>query len=250
MEYIIEPRVDVPTELLDKQEFRIQKMFGQIAPWYDFLNHFLSLNVDKYWRRKLTKLAPPTSGKPILDLCTGTGDLAFALDSAAKKTCAITASDFCPEMLELARKKGERRRTTERIAFHEADSQALPFPGDHYDLVTVSFGLRNITDTKKGLAEMVRVAAPGGRVAILEFSRPTGRILGPLYRFYFRRVLPRLAKMFCRDENSAYRYLPESVLQFPDGDDLAGMLRDAGLHEVRFHTLTFGIATLYLGRKP
>jgi demethylmenaquinone methyltransferase/2-methoxy-6-polyprenyl-1,4-benzoquinol methylase len=240
----------VTTALVNKQEDRIQRMFGQIAPWYDFLNHLLSLNVDKYWRRKLTKLAPPTPGKPILDLCTGTGDLAFALDTAAKKSCEITASDFCPEMLELARKKGERRGTTERITFREADSQALPFPSDHYDLVTVSFGLRNITDTRKGLAEMVRVAASGGRIAILEFSRPTGRILGPLYRWYFRRVLPRLAKMFCRNEDSAYRYLPESVLQFPDGDDLAAMLRDAGLAEVRYHPLTFGIATLYLGQKP
>jgi demethylmenaquinone methyltransferase / 2-methoxy-6-polyprenyl-1,4-benzoquinol methylase len=240
----------VTPALVDKKEERIQRMFGKIAPWYDFLNHFLSLNIDTTWRRKLTKLAPPTPGKPVLDLCTGTGDLAFALDRAAKEQCEITASDFCPEMLELARKKGERRGTTERIAFHEADAQALPFPSDRYDLVTVSFGLRNITDTRKGLAEMVRVAAPGGRVAILEFSRPTGRILGPLYRFYFLRLLPRLAKAFCRNEDSAYRYLPESVMQFPDGEDLAGMLRESGLVEVGFRPLTFGIATLYLGRKP
>jgi len=237
------------TALVNKDEVRIQRMFGKIAPWYDFLNHFLSLNVDKYWRRKLTQLAPPTPGTPVLDLCTGTGDLAFTLDRAAKQRCQITASDFCPEMLELARRKGERKGTTKRITFHEADAQSLPFPSDYYDLVTVSFGLRNITDTRKGLAEMVRVAAPGGRVAILEFSRPTGRILGRLYKFYFLRVLPRLAKMFCKNEDSAYRYLPESVLQFPDGEDLAGMLRDSGLTEVRYHRLTFGIATLYLGRK-
>ncbi len=240
----------MPAELLDKNEARIQRMFNGIAPWYDFLNHLLSLNVDTHWRKVVAKLVPPTPGKPVLDLCTGTGDLAFTLDRAAKKQCPITASDFSPEMLAIARKKNIKRQATERISFHEADSQALPFSSDYYDLVTCSFGLRNITDTDRGLAEMARVLAPGGRLAILEFSRPTGKILGPSYRWYFRRVLPRIGNMLAKNEESAYKYLPESVLTFPDGEELLAKLRDHGLCETWFRPLTFGIATLYVGVKP
>jgi demethylmenaquinone methyltransferase/2-methoxy-6-polyprenyl-1,4-benzoquinol methylase len=240
----------VPADLLDKKEDRIRRMFGQIAPWYDFLNHLLSLNVDKLWRRRVTRLVPPTPGKPVLDLCTGTGDLAFAFDRAAGGRCTITGSDFCSEMLDLARKKGEATGTADRIQFVEADAQQLPFPSDHYDLVSVSFGLRNITDTDRGLAEMVRVLAPGGRLAVLEFSRPRGRLLGPLYTGYFTRVLPRIGQLFSKSQESAYQYLPESVLRFPDGEELAAKLRGHGLTDVTFTPFTFGIATLYVGTKP
>jgi demethylmenaquinone methyltransferase/2-methoxy-6-polyprenyl-1,4-benzoquinol methylase len=239
----------MPTDLLDKKEARIRRMFGRIAPWYDFLNHLLSLNVDTHWRRKLTRLVPPTPGRPVLDLCTGTGDLAFALDRAAGGRCPVTASDFVPEMLAIARKKGEKRGTTGRVEFVEADAQHLPFDADRYDLVTCSFGLRNVTDTDRGLSEMVRVAAPGGRVAVLEFSKPRGKVLGPLYQWYFRRVLPRVGNLFAKNEDSAYKYLPESVLNFPDGEQLAAKLRQHGLKDVWFKPLTFGIATLYVGRK-
>jgi demethylmenaquinone methyltransferase / 2-methoxy-6-polyprenyl-1,4-benzoquinol methylase len=238
------------TDLLDKKEIRIQRMFDRIAPWYDFLNHLLSLNVDKHWRNTVAKLVPPKPGQPILDLCTGTGDLAFTLDRAANKACAVTASDFSGQMLAIARKKGERKRTTERIEFIQADAQHLPFQTDKYDLVTCSFGLRNITDTDLGLAEMVRVARPSGRVAILEFSKPRGRVLGPLYQWYFRRVLPRIGNLFAKNEDSAYKYLPESVLTFPDGEQLADRLRASGLMDVWHRPLTFGIATLYVGTKP
>lgn len=238
------------TDLLDKKEVRIRRMFDRIAPWYDFLNHLLSLNVDTHWRNTVARLVPPTPGRPVLDLCTGTGDLAFTLDRVAGRRCPITASDFSAEMLAIARKKGEKRRTTDRIEFVEADAQELPFDSDRFDLVTCSFGLRNITDTDRGLAEMVRVAAPGGRVAILEFSRPRGKVFGPLYRGYFRRVLPRVGNLFAKNEDSAYRYLPESVLTFPDGEELADRLKASGLTDVWFRPLTFGIATLYVGVKP
>lgn len=240
----------MPTDLLDKKEIRIRRMFDRIAPWYDFLNHLLSLNVDTHWRNTVARLVPPTPGKPVLDLCTGTGDLAFTLDRAAKGRCPITGSDFSHEMLALARKKGEKRGTSGRIEFVEADAQHLPFPADHFDLVTCSFGLRNITDTARGLAEMVRVTAPGGRVAILEFSKPRGAVLGPLYQGYFRQVLPRVGNLFAKNEDSAYKYLPESVLAFPDGEALAEKLRASGLSNVWFRPLTFGIATLYVGTKP
>jgi len=154
-----------------------------------------------------------------------------------------------PEMLEIARKKSVKRKVADRIEFVEADSQQLPFASDHFDLVTVSFGLRNITDTDKGLAEMVRVASPGGRVAVLEFSRPRGKVLGPLYQWYFRRVLPRVGNLLAKNDDSAYKYLPESVLTFPDGEQLAEKMRQHELRDVWFKPLTFGIATLYVGRK-
>jgi demethylmenaquinone methyltransferase/2-methoxy-6-polyprenyl-1,4-benzoquinol methylase len=240
----------VASDLLDKKEVRIQRMFGQIAPWYDFLNHLLSLNIDKRWRKKVTRLVPPQAGEAILDLCTGTGDLAFEYDRAGQQKSPITAADFCHEMLVRAIKKGESRQTTERIRFVEADAQNLPFPDDTFGIVSVSFGLRNITDPNLGLAEMKRVLKPGGKLAVLEFSRPRGRILGPMYTGYFRKVLPRIGQVLSRNQESAYRYLPESVLTFPDGEDLCNQIRSHGFVDVSHTPLTFGIATLYVGTRP
>jgi demethylmenaquinone methyltransferase/2-methoxy-6-polyprenyl-1,4-benzoquinol methylase len=242
----------VPTELLDKREVRIRRMFGEIAPWYDFLNHLLSLNIDKRWRKRTTKLVPPDppEGGPILDLCTGTGDLALAYDRAANGAVPVVAADFCHEMLVRAARKATEAGAGGRVQFVEADAQALPFPADTFQLVTVAFGLRNITDTDQGLAEMVRVTRPGGRVAILEFSKPRHWLLGRLYRWYFRYALPLIGQILCRNRESAYRYLPESVLKFPDYEELAAKLRGHGLTEVQYVPLTFGIATLYAGVKP
>ena len=236
-------------ELLDKREVRIRRMFGQIAPWYDFLNHALSLNIDKRWRTKTTRVVPPGPAEagPILDMCTGTGDLALAYDRAAKGKVPIVAADFCHEMLVRATNKAKR---TPAIRFVEADAQALPFPNDTFQIVTVAFGLRNVTDTDRGLAEMTRVAKPGGRIAILEFSRPRNPIFGRLYGFYFRHVLPRVGQLLSRSRENAYKYLPESALRFPDYEALAAKMTAHGLVDVRFHPLTFGIATLYVGTKP
>ena len=241
------------SQLLDKRESRIRSMFGAIAPRYDLLNHLLSLNVDRYWRWRTTRLVPPVVAKdagPILDVCTGTGDLALAYDRAAQGQVPIVGTDFCLPMLLPARKKAQRRRAAARIRFLEADTQQLPFPDDTFQLVSVAFGLRNVTDTDRGLAEMIRVARPGGRVAILEFSRPRGLVLGPLYRAYFRWLLPLVGQLVSRSRDRAYRYLPASVLEFPDGAALAGKLEQHGLVEVRWQPLTFGIATLYVGVKP
>ena len=137
-----------------------------------------------------------------------------------------------------------------RVRFLEADAQQLPFPDNTFQITTVAFGLRNVTDTDRGLAEMVRVTRPGGRVAVLEFSRPRGRLTGRAYTFYFRHVLPRIGQAISRSKDNAYRYLPASVLEFPDGAALAERLRRHGLQDVRWHPLTFGIATLYVGTKP
>jgi demethylmenaquinone methyltransferase/2-methoxy-6-polyprenyl-1,4-benzoquinol methylase len=235
--------------LVDKREARIRGMFGHIAPRYDFLNHLLSLNVDRYWRRRTTRLVPPTGDGPILDLCTGTGDLALAYDRAARGRVPIVGADFCHPMLERARHKTARAGADGRIRYVEADAQHLPFPDASFQIAAVAFGLRNVTDTDRGIAEMVRVIQPGGRVAILEFSQPRGPLFGPLYRFYFRRILPLVGQLISRSKESAYTYLPASVMEFPDGEALAQRLRRHELVDVRWYPLTFGIATLYVGTK-
>jgi demethylmenaquinone methyltransferase/2-methoxy-6-polyprenyl-1,4-benzoquinol methylase len=242
----------VPTELLDKREARIRRMFGQIAPWYDFLNHLLSLNIDKRWRERTAQLVPPgpAGDGPILDLCTGTGDLALTYDRAAGGAVPIIAADFCHEMLVRAATKADASGSSSRVRFVEADAQALPFPADTFQLVTVAFGLRNVTDTDRGLSEIVRVTRPGGRVAILEFSKPRHWFFGRLYRWYFRYALPLVGQLLSRSKESAYRYLPESALKFPDYENLAAILRTHGLTDVKYQPLTFGIATLYVGVKP
>jgi demethylmenaquinone methyltransferase/2-methoxy-6-polyprenyl-1,4-benzoquinol methylase len=187
---------------------------------------------------------------PILDLCTGTGDLALAYDRAARGQVPIVGADFCHEMLVRAGQKTQRKRAADRIRYVEADAQRLPFPDDSFQITTVAFGLRNVTDTERGIAEMVRVTQPGGRVAILEFSKPRHWLFGRLYQFYFRRLLPLVGQLFSRSRDDAYRYLPASVQEFPDGAALAERLRGHGLTDVRWHPFTFGIATLYIGRKP
>jgi demethylmenaquinone methyltransferase/2-methoxy-6-polyprenyl-1,4-benzoquinol methylase len=238
------------SSLLDKREPRIRRMFGAIAPSYDLLNHLLSLNIDRYWRWRTTKFVPPAADGPILDVCTGTGDLALAYARIAAPTVPIVGTDFCHEMLVPAREKTRRHFGPARIQFLEADTQHLPFADNLFQITTVAFGLRNVTDTDKGIAEMVRVTRPGGRIAILEFSRPRHWLFGRLYQLYFKRVLPFVGQMLSRSKDNAYRYLPASVMEFPDGEALAERLRRHGLVEVRFHSLTFGIATLYIGVKP
>ena len=237
------------TALLDKRETRIRQMFGHIAPTYDLLNHLLSLNIDKYWRWRTTCLVPPQGTAPILDLCTGTGDLALAYDRAGQGSVAIVGADFCHEMLLPAIKKAEKKQAAARIRFIEADAQRLPFADDMFQIATVAFGLRNVTDTDQGIREMVRVTRPRGCVAILEFSQPRNRLFGAIYRLYFRYVLPIIGQLLSRSKDNAYRYLPASVMEFPDGEALAAKLREHGLTEVRYHPFTFGIATLYVGVK-
>jgi demethylmenaquinone methyltransferase/2-methoxy-6-polyprenyl-1,4-benzoquinol methylase len=224
-------------------------MFGRIAGRYDFLNHLLSLNVDRYWRRRTVRLVPPRGPLPILDICTGTGDLALAYDRAAGGRTQIVAADFCHEMLVIGRQKASRAGAESRIAFIEADAQSLPLPDGTFQIVCVAFGLRNVADTDRGLAEMARVCARAGRVAVLEFSTPSRQPFKAAYGWYFRQVLPRIGGLVARNSGGAYEYLPTSVGEFPQGDALLERMRAAGLADLRRYPLTLGVATLYVGTK-
>jgi demethylmenaquinone methyltransferase / 2-methoxy-6-polyprenyl-1,4-benzoquinol methylase len=237
------------TTAIDKSGERVQRMFGEIAPHYDRMNHLLSLNIDRYWRWWTVRKLHPQPGEPILDVCTGTGDLAIALQRATCGKSEIVGTDFCPQMLEIGRQKQQRLGIGSELIFVEADSQNLPFDGNRFAIVSVAFGLRNVADTDRGLAEMTRVCRPGGQVAVLEFSTPRIQPLRAFYLFYFRRILPRVGQFFARNKSSAYEYLPASVGQFPDGEALAERMRAVGLKNVRFWPLTFGVATLYVGKK-
>jgi demethylmenaquinone methyltransferase / 2-methoxy-6-polyprenyl-1,4-benzoquinol methylase len=237
------------TTTIDKSSERVQRMFGEIAPYYDRMNHLLSLNIDRYWRWWTVKKLAPQAGDPILDVCTGTGDLAIAFQRATGGQSPIVAADFCPEMLELGRRKQARAKIGPELSFVEADAQHLPFEGDRFAIVAVAFGLRNVADTNRGLAELARVCQPGGQVAVLEFSTPRWQPLRGIYLLYFCHVLPRIGQWLARNQSDAYEYLPATVAQFPDGEALAERMRGVGLKNIKYWPLTFGIATLYVGRK-
>jgi demethylmenaquinone methyltransferase/2-methoxy-6-polyprenyl-1,4-benzoquinol methylase len=227
-------------------------MFGQIARRYDALNCILSFGTDRYWRWRTTQIVPPSGSLPILDVCTGTGDLAFAycaLCVGRGLPISIVGADFCHEMLTIARQKARRVSAETRIQFIEADAQSLPVPSDAFQIVCVAFGLRNVADTDRGLTEMTRACAPDGHVAVLEFSTPTWQPFKAVYGWYFRHVLPRIGKIFARNSADAYEYLPTSVGEFPQGEALADRMRAAGLTDVRRYPLTLGVATLYVGKK-
>lgn len=234
---------------VDKSALRVRRMFGQIAPRYDLVNHLLSLSIDRWWRRRAVRLVPPRGMEPILDVCTGTADLALAYRRTSDEAVKILGADFCRPMLAVASGKCRRLGDRGRVDLVEADALRLPFPDDMFQVVSVAFGLRNMADTDAGLAEMFRVCRPGGRVAVLEFSMASMWPIGPLYRWYFRRLLPWVGQAVARNEEAAYNYLPASVGAFPEGQALAERLLAAGLRDVWFRPFTFGVSTLYVGEK-
>jgi len=234
--------------VVDKSDTRVREMFGQIAPKYDRMNHLLSMNVDRYWRWYAVRKLRPNLTDPILDLCTGTGDLAFAFHRYTQGKVPVVAADFCRPMLDIAEQKKIRRKIT-GIQFLEADTQHLPFGDNEFQIVSVAFGLRNVADTDAGLREMTRVCRPGGKVAVLEFTEPRYQPFKAGYGFYFRNILPLIGQLLARNDRDAYNYLPQSVGLFPQYQKLADRMTAAGLSSVTFHPLTFGIATLYIGQK-
>ncbi|MDO4630349.1 MAG: bifunctional demethylmenaquinone methyltransferase/2-methoxy-6-polyprenyl-1,4-benzoquinol methylase UbiE [Planctomycetia bacterium] len=236
--------------MVDRSGQRVKKMFGQIAPRYDFLNHFLSGGVDYLWRSAVVRKVQPKldSELKILDICTGTGDLAIAFWKRWK--VPVVGGDFTPEMLEIGREKLKRSGITEeQVRLIEVDASDMPFRDGEFQVVSVAFGLRNIESTEHGLSEMTRVCASGGQVAVLEFSLPTFSLFRWVYLFYFRNILPKIGQFTARNQWDAYHYLPESVQEFPQGEELAEMMRQSGLSDVRYFPMTFGIATLYIGKK-
>jgi demethylmenaquinone methyltransferase/2-methoxy-6-polyprenyl-1,4-benzoquinol methylase len=234
---------------LDKSSARVRQMFGEIAGRYDLLNRLLSLGIDRRWRRKTVRLVLPSGDAPILDVCTGTADLALAYWRATRGKVTIVGTDFCQPMLAIGRDKCRRAGANQQITLLEADTLCLPFPDDAFQIVAVAFGLRNLSDTAAGLREMTRVCRPGGRVAVLEFSTPCVWPLGTVYGWYFQHLLPRIGQAIARNTQAAYHYLPQSVGHFPQGKALAERMRAAGLRDVWFRPFTCGVATLYVGEK-
>ncbi len=243
-------RCDSRPVTTDKSAERVRRMFAAIARRYDLLNHLLSLNIDRSWRRFTTRMVPPEAGVPILDCCTGTADLALAYHKASKGLAPVIGGDFCREMLLLGQAKVCKQVSADQVTLVECDTQRLPLPGNTFGVVSIAFGLRNLRDTVRGLDEMIRVTRPGGTLAILEFSRPRGRFLGRAYLAFLRHVLPRVGQAIAPNADQAYHYLPRTVLAFPDGQDMLDLLASRGLIELAMHPLTLGIATLYVGKKP
>ncbi|GHT11278.1 demethylmenaquinone methyltransferase [Planctomycetales bacterium] len=237
---------------MDKSPQRIERLFDSIAPWYDFLNHFLSLGIDRSWRRFTAKklLNADIVNGDVLDICCGTGDLTFALIKQYQRCRngerSFYGIDFSEEMVNRAGKKAVKRSIIP--SFSKGDALHLPFEDNRFAVVTNAFGLRNVSDTHEGLKEMVRVCKPGGLVGVLDFSMPTLPVLRQLYRFYFTVVLPRLGNWFAKNDDAAYRYLPESVLAFDSPQQLAERMRQLGLTDIHIQPLTFGIAALVYGK--
>lgn len=222
-------------------------MFSAIAPRYDLLNRLLSLGQDRRWRREAVARIVPASGGRHLDMATGTADVALEILRRKGGEAFVVGSDISADMMRIGREKAARAGNRDRIAFVQAPGEALPFQDCVFDSASVAFGIRNVVDRELGLKEMCRVVRPGGRIVVLEFSRPEGTLFGALYRFYFTKVLPRVGGLVSK--RSAYAYLPESVQAFPDPPAFAEMMRMAGCAEVDCRSLSFGIVTLYVGRK-
>lgn len=224
---------------------QVEHMFDVISPKYDLLNRVFSMGVDQGWRRKVIRLVTGEPVEALLDVATGTADLAIL---AAKKVKHVVGVDISEGMLVHGRTKVKARKLEDRITLQRADSAELPFADASFDAITVAFGVRNFEDLERGITDMARVLKPNGRLFVLEFSKPRNNLLGGLFRFYFHRVMPFVGKLVSKD-NAAYTYLPKSVDAFPDGEAFVRILEKCRLREAGAEPLTGGIATLYSARK-
>jgi len=226
----------------------VEATFSSVAPRYDLANHWLSGGIDFYWRKCLVDLAQKSQPTDILDLATGSGDVLFALRRGLGEKVRLTGLDFCEPMLEQARAKREKKQLgSEDNQFLHGDCLRLPFADESFDLITISFGLRNLADREKGLSEMQRVLRPGGRLIVLEFSQPY-LWFRPFYYFYLRGLLPWVARWLTGDRD-AYLYLGSSISEFPDRAGLCREIEQAGFSQVQAKALTFSIVSLHQGRK-
>ncbi len=221
-------------------------MFDRIAGYYDLLNHLLSLGIDIWWRKKAIAILKKDRPRVILDIATGTGDLAIA--AMALDPEKVIGIDISGEMIQIGRKKVAKRKLDRVISLQEGDSENLVFEDNKFDAATVAFGVRNFEELKKGLREIHRVLKPGGKFVVLEFSKPTKTPLKQLFNFYFKHLLPTIGRLISNDSR-AYSYLPESVLAFPEGENFTTILRDSGFKATEYKPLTFGICTIYSGIK-
>jgi len=223
-------------------------MFDSIAWRYDFLNHLLSFGIDRCWRRKAIKIISEVQKNPekILDVATGTGDLAIA--AIKLNPMHITGIDISRKMLEAGREKIERKGLSDKIDLIECSSEKIDFGDNSFDVAMAAFGVRNFSDPLKGLSEIRRVLRKGGIIMILEFSKPSGFFFGKIYNLYFLRVLPFVGKIFSKS-STAYTYLPKSVMQFPDNEQFMDLLKKAGFTSVKQKKLTGGVASIYTGLK-
>jgi demethylmenaquinone methyltransferase/2-methoxy-6-polyprenyl-1,4-benzoquinol methylase len=228
------------SEASKKQQ--VEEMFDNISARYDFLNHFLSLGIDYSWRKKVRKIIEKINAKKILDVATGTADLAIELTKI--KDNQIVGIDISRGMLDIGDVKLIKLNLTNRIVLQQADSENLPFENEEFDAVTVSFGVRNFETLDKGLSDMCRVLKQNGSLVVLEFSKPTNPIFSRLYWFYFKFILPPLGRLFSKDA-TAYTYLPQSVAAFPEGEEFCQRAKATGFSNVTYKPLTFGICTLY-----
>lgn len=227
---------------LSKKE-QIAHMFDDIAGRYDFLNHFMSLGIDVQWRKKALKLLRPLQPKTLLDVATGTGDVAIMAQRMLQPE-KITGIDISEGMLALGREKVAKAGLSHIITLQQGDSETISFPDATFDAITAAFGVRNFEHLEKGLAEMCRVLKPGGKAVILEFSNPTKTPVKQLYNFYFRYITPMIGKWIARNQ-AAYTYLPDSVKAFPQGQAMCDILHKVGFQAVTCKTLTFGICSIY-----
>lgn len=224
----------------------IKKLFNNIAPKYDFLNHLLSFNMDKIWRRKAIKYIKKQNLERVLDIACGTGDFSFlAVKHGAKELIGV---DISENMFAIAIDKARKKGISDKVSFRYGDSEQLEFPDGYFSAVIVAFGVRNFENLSLGLSEMYRVLRSGGQVIILEFSRPSIFPMKQLYGFYFKNILPRLGGAVSGNK-SAYEYLPNSVSAFPQGEEFLELMSCVGFADLVQHRLTFGISTIYVGAK-
>lgn len=229
----------------ESKKSQVEDMFDNIAPKYDLLNHVLSMKIDVLWREKLVKWMRKDEPKEVLDVATGTGDLAIAVQKATN--AQIVGMDLSQQMLNVGIKKIKKLGLDSKISMQKGDAENLDFEDNRFDALSVAFGVRNFENLPKGLSEMRRVIKPGSSAYILEFSKVEG-ILGPLYMFYFKNILPLIGRLVSKD-NRAYTYLPDSVNAFPYGEKMKSILLEAGYSKVEYKTLSLGIATIYKATK-
>lgn len=227
---------------------QVEQMFNSIAPAYDFMNRAMTLGIDRLWRRKAVGMVADTEPLRILDVATGTGDLAVELCRRIP-AASVTGVDLSEEMLRIGREKMEKEGLTSRVTLRKADCLDLPFPDGTFDAVTVAYGVRNFENLLAGYREMLRVLRPEGTLTVIELSTPTSRIIRPLYRLYTRHMIPAVGRLISKDTR-AYSYLPESIAAVPQRDSMTGLMRQAGFTDTAFRQLTFGTCIIYTARKP